>query len=629
VNVAVLVKQVPATDALVLDDHGRLRRAGLPAEMNPFCRRAVAKGVELAHVTGGCCTAITMGPPTAEDTVREAVAFGADRGVVLSDPALAGSDTLATARALAAVLRRCGPFDLVLLGRSSVDAETGQLGAQVAELLDLPFVAAARAVERHGRVLRIVGERDDGWRQVDVELPAVVSAAERLIDPCKMSPEARRAVPADRIERLTVDHLGPGQWGAAGSPTTVGAVRSVSVDRTRRKLVGAPADQVRAAVAELAARNAISGPGGRQPPAQRPPAAPVPPPASSLDGPEIAVVAEPGQGRTLRPLVGEAAVVARAVGGHVTVVGPGIGDRAPLGAWGADCVTTLTGALVEEDVAAALESRWTARPPWAVLVPATVWGREVAGRLAAALGAGLVGDAVGVGVTDGRLVGVKPVLGGQLLAEVSTVGEPQLVTVRPGVLPLRAPRPSGPRPVRSRLVGAARGRVTVVAAAQDDEVGLLASAPVVVCAGLGVGQEDLPQLESLAATLGGVLGATRKVTDRGWLPRSRQIGITGQSVAPRLLVLVGVSGALNHMIATQAAGTVLAVNVDPDAKVFDWADVGMVADWRQVVPLLTEALAAGPPAAACPAPNPLAAPGDSSAPASSSASISDLGTPSR
>src|SRR3954467_14423937 len=123
---------------------GRLQREGLELELNPYCRRAVSKGVELAREAGGTCTVFTLGPPPAEDVLREAIAWGADDGVLITDAAFAGSDTLATAKALAAALEREGPFDLVLAGRNSVDADTGQVGPEVAELLDLPFVTSVK-----------------------------------------------------------------------------------------------------------------------------------------------------------------------------------------------------------------------------------------------------------------------------------------------------------------------------------------------------------------------------------------------------------------------------------------------------------------------------------------------------
>src|SRR5207248_10087747 len=179
-----------------------LVREGLELELNPYCRRAVSKGVELAEATGGTSTVFTLGPPSAEDALREAIAWGVDDGVLVTDIAFAGSDTLATARALAAALVREGPFDLVLVGRNSVDADTGQVGPEIAELLDLPFVTGVRYLAIEGTRVDARCEHDDGWMQAEVELPAVLSCAERLTEPSKVDPPGRAAVSAERIPRL-------------------------------------------------------------------------------------------------------------------------------------------------------------------------------------------------------------------------------------------------------------------------------------------------------------------------------------------------------------------------------------------------------------------------------------------
>ncbi len=221
-RIASLAKQVPVAESLQLDG-GRLVRAGVALEMNPYCRRAVAQGVALARDSGGTCTVVTLGPESAEDVVREAVAWGADQGLHACDPAFANSDTLATARALAAVLEAAGPFDVVLLGRNTVDGETGQVGPELAQLLDHPFASGVRRVQDLGAVWRLELEHDDGTQQVEVTLPAVLSVAERLCDPCKVDPDGRAAVSPERLTRLTARRLGPGPWGEAGSPTVVGA----------------------------------------------------------------------------------------------------------------------------------------------------------------------------------------------------------------------------------------------------------------------------------------------------------------------------------------------------------------------------------------------------------------------
>ena len=110
--------------------------------------------------------------------------------------------------------------------------------------------------------------------------------------------------------------------------------------------------------------------------------------------------------------------------------------------------------------------------------------------------------------------------------------------------------------------------------------------------GRGVSPDEYDALEPLRILLGAELGATRKVTDKGWLPRSRQVGITGRSIAPRLFVSIGASGKFNHTVGLRAAGTVLAINQDAAAPIFQAADVGIVGDWRAVLPLLVAALTA-------------------------------------
>jgi electron transfer flavoprotein alpha subunit len=113
-----------------------------------------------------------------------------------------------------------------------------------------------------------------------------------------------------------------------------------------------------------------------------------------------------------------------------------------------------------------------------------------------------------------------------------------------------------------------------------------------VSVGTGVSPDDYPKLQPLIRSLGAELAASRKVTDKGWLPRARQVGLTGQSVDPALFLAIGVSGKFNHMVGARGAGTIVAVNNDPDAPVFDWVDIGIVADWHEVVPLLTATLTA-------------------------------------
>lgn len=591
-RIAVLVKQVPAAAELQLDERGRLVRRGTTLELGAYCRRAVGKAVELAAADpASSVTVVTLGPPPAEDAVREAVAWGLDRGVdttgvLVSDPALAGSDTYATALALASALRRWGPFDLVLAGKQSTDSDTGQVPAQVAELLDLPFASGVKHLAADEGGLRLGCEHDDAWVEVALALPAVLSCAERLCPPAKVPPDRRKTVDAGRITSVPAAVLGPGPWGEAASLTRVGPQRALPVDRGGRPAAGEPlAVQVARAVEVLVARRALvpraDGDEGAVP-------------ATGGPGPVVAVVADPWADRLTAELCGAAARLAATLGGSTAVLAPhGLlsshGLRAAeAGSWGADHLVRIVGAEAAEDVARAV-AQWAAgERPWAVLAGSTAWGREVAARMAAASGAGLTGDVVELEVAGDRLVAWKAAFSGQLTVAVTATTGLQMATVRPGAAGRLVPRAQ----VASvaELATVPRRRVRHLGRRAEDSVCALSEAQVVVGVGLGVDPASYPALAELCGLLGAELACTRRVTDRGWMPHSRQVGVTGSAIAPRLYMAIGTSGRFNHMVGVRAAGTVLAVNPDPAAPVWDHCDTGIVGSWQATLPLLVRAL---------------------------------------
>jgi electron transfer flavoprotein alpha subunit len=583
-RIAVLVKQVPKFEEMELGPDGRLVRDGIELEMNPYCRRAVSQAVELATNNDGTrVTVFTLGPPAAEDTLREAIAWGLARGadidgVLITDPAFAGSDTLATAIAVGAALRHAGPFDLVLAGRNSVDADTGQVPPELAALLDLPFLTGVRHLHIENNTVHARCEHDDGWLQAEVELPAILSTAERLIEPAKVDPPERALVPAERIRRLTANDLGDGPWGQDASPTTVGTVKTIAVRRARVRTPDAPlAEQVRVAVAVLTEREALA-------PATNTPADAVPP--HRPGAPQAVVLAEPDRAHMTRELIGAAASLT----GNVTAVSLEPLDGATLSSWGADAVVHLRGENIEENVAHSVTQLLDASEPAIVLAGSTAWGREVAARIAAHTISGLTGDAMELEIDAlNRLVAWKPAFGGQLIAAIRATSPHQIATVRAGVLPALVPRAPADIPVTPTAL-AHRSRVRVLARTREDDLDVLADAHAVIGVGMGVPPDAYDELEPLRALLGAELGATRKVTDNGWLPRARQIGITGRAIAPRLFVSIGASGKFNHTVGLRAAETVLAINPDANAPIFEAADAGIIGDWRAALPLLVAEL---------------------------------------
>jgi electron transfer flavoprotein alpha subunit len=178
-----------------------------------------------------------------------------------------------------------------------------------------------------------------------------------------------------------------------------------------------------------------------------------------------------------------------------------------------------------------------------------------------------------------------------MVAAITASSPVQVVTLRPGVLPLLEPRAAGEIPSYD-VVSGPRSRVRVLRSGRDDNVEALLDAPAVVGVGTGVSPEEYPLLAALRQAIGAELAATRKVTDKGWQPRARQVGLTGRSIAPRLYVSLGASGKYNHMVGVRRAGTVLAINADPTAPVVEHADIVITADWHEAVPLLVDALEA-------------------------------------
>jgi electron transfer flavoprotein alpha subunit len=393
-------------------------------------------------------------------------------------------------------------------------------------------------------------------------------------------------VPADRIRRLSAADLGPGPWGADASPTAVGPVKVMEVTRARHTRADAPLDeQVRDAARRLIERNALHG-GNEESPAH-----------SDLvwsgvsPGAPFAVAVEPDRAHMTRELLGVAARLAREVDGYVVALTVDAPDARVLGSWGADEVQYLRGENVEEDVAAAIAGWAREAEPWAIIAGSTAWGREVASRVAARLGAGLTGDAVDLEVVLDRLIAWKPAFGGQVVAAIEASSPIQMATVRAGMLTAPAPR-TGDEPPVFELDLVPRRRVRVLARTREDDLDALADATAVLGVGRGVPPNEYDALEPLRTLLGAELAATRKVTDEGWMPRARQVGITGRSIAPRLFVSIGASGKFNHTIGLRAARTVLAINNDPTAPIFQAADIGIVGDWRDVLPLLVSQLSA-------------------------------------
>lgn len=238
-----------------------------------------------------------------------------------------------------------------------------------------------------------------------------------------------------------------------------------------------------------------------------------------------------------------------------------------------------------------------AKPDY-VVFPHTYQSVDYVPRLAQAVDAGLITDATGFEQADGGLVWKRPVLGGKLQARVRVKGEGTVfVSVQAGAFPADAVVKGAPEHIAEVKPLAVSDLEPDREVLGYEEVGGdqvdLTKADVILAVGRGVGGADkMGIVNDLAAALGAEIGASRPVIDNGWLPRDRQIGSSGQTVAPKLYVAAGISGAIQHLVGMKASSVIVAINKDPGAPIFNVAHYGIVGDLHEVLPALTEAVKA-------------------------------------
>ena len=255
-NIIVCIKQVPDAKDVRLDPvTNTLAREGVQSIMNPYDQHALEEAVRLTEAHGGKVTVITMGPPQAEEVLRQAISCGADHAVLVSDRAFAGADTWATAYTLEKAVRTLGAFDLILCGKQAIDGDTAQVGPGLATRLNIPCIACVQKVRQvAGKEIVVERMMDDGYDVVKTEFPALLTVVKDINEPRVPSLKGKMRAKKVEIKKLTAADIGadPACIGLPGSPTQVLKVFPPQARGEKAVFTGNLDEQIEQLVAKLA-----------------------------------------------------------------------------------------------------------------------------------------------------------------------------------------------------------------------------------------------------------------------------------------------------------------------------------------------------------------------------------------
>jgi electron transfer flavoprotein alpha subunit len=253
-------------------------------------------------------------------------------------------------------------------------------------------------------------------------------------------------------------------------------------------------------------------------------------------------------------------------------------------------------AYTADGYTAALEQAIGALSPSTIVLPHSYQTRDFAPKLAARLDRALITDVTAIRTSEGRVVCARPMFQGKLTADVMPVGaSPHFITIQIGAFRAdqaeRGPSPAAVRPMPVNLDRASIRQQTEPPFQEARQAVDLSQAERIVSVGRGIKEQaNIAIARELADALGAELAASRPICDAGWLPMERQVGSSGQTVAPKLYLAVGISGAIQHLVGMKGAATIVAINKDPDAPIFEVADYGIVGDLFEAVPAMLAAL---------------------------------------
>ena len=630
-----LIKQVPLPSEMRMGEDGLMDRTKAKSIINIDCQFGLEAGLQLRKQHPDAKLIVcSMGPKSFEGSLRKAISMGYDEAYLLSDRKLGGSDTYATGLAISTMLKHLGftkdskdPF-IILAGRQTSDGDTAHVPSQVAENIGIPQATFVETVKTDGAG-KVIAKRiiEGGYQMLKLPLPCVISLTPTGIPPRK--PSLSGAIKARKLEIKTfgIDDIGLGteKIGIDGSPTIVVKVVNIISERPPVKMAEGhdEASLVDSLIANLKAGGNVLE--KKEKVAKKETERPDYPEKDFRNGARgIITWAEITNGKISRPsleLLTPARNLAKKLGNDTKVMTLIIGKNVHSFAQtfiehGSDEVILVENDKLEEYLVLPFSSIFAQvikeRKPEIALFAATTSGRELAPRIGMKTDSGVTADCTGLDIGEyidkKEKVIYKPILESRR----PTYGESKLATILGFVCPQISTARAGTFEVPERISGKQglvssfnpvlneKDFVVEIMKTERGEGGLqnLFDADIIISGGRGTTYDNLGLIKALVAELrnqgiNAEWASSRPVVDEGVAEYARQIGQTGKTIRPKIYIAVGISGAVQHIAGMKESEKIIAIDHNPKAHIFNFADFGIVGEYADIIPELTERVKAG------------------------------------
>lgn len=588
----ICLKQVPDTKEIICDPiTGSLLRDTVGSIPNPNDEDALCAVLDIREKIGGTISAITMGPKQSRATLRNALSLGVDYAYHMQDSRFSGSDVYVTAYTLAQGIKKIGLPDIIFCGKHSIDGDTGQVGAELAEILDYSHIYYVVEVNEITKdFIRVKAKVDNKIQDVKIELPAVISTDANAFPKKISSFRDKMLAQKKEIRVFKLEDLEDNNsyhYGYKASATKVKEMFAPSVNRKCQFLndidfkvfINKLLEEIKnEGKPEWIAKNKQDNYGL---------------------GEEIklcVLIEEEGfsvgeeiirnviRFRDYKNINIDGIVVNSNKRKKILTKDYNLLDKLFIYNFNTHFLTTehyikAISEYIELD---------SEKEPDILLVGATALGRSFAPRLAAKYKTGITADCTEIDIDENNLlIQIRPAFGEELFAKIITPeSKPQIATIRPGVME-DAFVNNYNKKVRifSKEIELKNPRVRILSEELVEEIqNSLEDSEIVVIAGNAIkNKEDLEKIEKFAKGLNGALGVTRPLVQGGLANHTIQIGVSGRSLKNKIVILIGVSGSNQTLAGLKKVNKIIAINEDENARIFNYADIGIVKNWKELI----------------------------------------------